>query len=165
MKLILIAALLFGAMAFAQTPAPAPATPNIFGAGISWNQSASASASQQFAGTLFYARQQTEAGTYAFTVVDAVPTTFKPFTVTTNFGIGIGQRVFQLSKWTVYGTVAAGPSWSGSNTGWAWTGGGMAIHPLKGAWWIGPEARLVRSSVNNNNGNQFIFGVVFGTQQ
>lgn len=144
--------------ALGQTATPA----NIFGLGVSWNQSASAAASQQIAGTAMYARQQTTGGTYAFTVVDAVPTTYKPFTVNTNFGVGVAQRVFALNDWTVYGTTAAGPSWSGANTGWAWTGGGIATHPLKSKYWYGLSARVVRSSVNNNSGSQFIFGVMFG---
>ena len=158
-----ILALASAACAFSQTTAAAPA--NIYGAGVSWNQGASSSAAQQFAGTALYARQQTTAGTYAFTVLDAVPASYAPFTVTTNLGVGVAQQVFTLSNWTVYATVAAGPSWSGSNTGWNWTGGAIATHTIKGKWWIGPNARVVKSSVNNNSGYQLILGLVAGVQQ
>jgi hypothetical protein len=136
---------------------------NIWGAGISWNQGASASAAQQFAGTAMYARQQTSAGTYAFTVFDAVPTTLQPVTVTTDVAAGVAQRVFTVAGWQVYLTAAAGPSWSGAATGWAWTGGGMATHAVgKSSWWIGPNIRTVKSSVNNNSGYQLIAGLLAG---
>lgn len=148
-------------LAHGQTAAPQ----NIYGAGISWNQSASSEVSQQFAGTALYAREQTTAGTYAFTVLDAVPTTYTPFTINTNFGVGVGQRVFTAGGWTGYGTAAAGPSWSGSNSGWNWSGGAIATHPLKDNWWVGINARVVKSSVNNNSGTQFILGVLFGLKQ
>lgn len=156
----ILAVLALACMAFAQT---APA--NIYGAGVSWNQSGSASPAQQFAGTALYARAQTDKGTYAFTVLDAVPTSYKPFTVTTNLAVGVAQQVFTLSNWTAYATVAAGPSWSGSNTGWDWYAGAIATRPIKGKWWGGINARVVKSSVNANSGYQFIFGVLGGMSQ
>lgn len=136
---------------------------NIWGAGISWNQGASSSAAQQIAGTAMYARQQTTAGTYAFTVFDAVPTTLKPVTVTTDVAVGVAQRLFTVTGWQIYLTAAAGPSWTGSNTGWAWTGGGMATHQIKtSSWWIGPNVRTLKSSVNGNSGYQLIIGLMAG---
>ena len=162
MKIKLLSILLLAAVAgFAQTLSPTDPL-NIWGVGLSWNQSASANVSQQFAGTAMYARAQNTAGTYAFTVLDAVPTSFTPFTTTTNLGVGVAQKLGTVGGFTAYGTAAAGPSWSGSNTGWNWTGGAIATHVLKGNWWYGLNARLVRSSVNQNSGNQYIFGVLFG---
>ena len=166
MKLKLVSLLLLAAIAgFAQTTNPALSVTdplNIWGAGLSWNQSASASMSQQFAGSALYARAQNTVGTYAFTMIDAVPTSYRPFTTTTNIGVGIGQKVLTVGAWTLYGTAAAGPSWSGPNTGWNWSGGAMATHDLKNKWWIGLNARTIRSSVNQNSGNQYIFGVLAG---
>ncbi len=167
MRLKLLPLLLLTAIAgFAQTTTPALSVTdplNIWALGLSWNQSASASMSQQFAGTAMYAREQNTAGTYAFTVIDAVPTSFKPFTTVTNMGVGIGQKLpFTILGFTPYATAAAGPSWSGANTGWNWNGGFMATRPLKNKWWWGPAARVIRSSVNQNSGNQYIFSAMVG---
>jgi hypothetical protein len=162
MKLKLLSLLLLAATcAVAQTVNPADPL-NIWAIGVSWNQSASVSASQQFAGTALYARAQNTVGTYAFTVLDAVPTSYQPFTTTTNLGVGIGQKIADIGSWTLYATAAAGPSWSGVNTGWNWTGGAIATHVIKGKWWGGLNARVIKSSVNNNSGSQFIFGVLAG---
>ena len=152
--------LAFAAAAFAQATPTDPL--NIWGVGVSWNQSASSDASQQFAGTAFYAREQNTKGTYAFNVIDAVPTSFKPFTTVTNIGVGLGQRLVTVGSWNLYGTATAGPSWSGQSTGWDWSGGALATHPIKGKWWFGGNARIIRSSVNNNSGNQYIFGFLIG---
>lgn len=158
MKLKLLSILLLAAIAgFSQTLSPTDPL-NIWGVGVSWNQSAQ----QQVAGTLLYAREQTAAGTYAFGVIDAVPTAYKPLTVVTNLGVGVGQKILSINGWSIYATVAAGPSWSGQSTGWNWTGGGIATHAIKGKWWGGLNARVVKSSVNNNSGSQFIFGVLAG---
>ncbi len=166
MKLKLLPLLLLTAIAgFAQTTNPALSITdplNIWGVGVSWNQSASPVLSQQFSGNAFYARDQTTAGTYAFGLIDAVPTSFTPFTTTTNLGVGIGQKVMTVGTWKIYGTVAAGPSWSGTNTGWNWSGGAMATHDLNAKYWFGFNARAIRSSVNQNSGNQYIFGVLVG---
>ena len=162
MKLKFLSLFLLAAIAgFAQTTNPALSVTdplNIWGAGVSWNQSAS----QQVAGTIMYAREQNTAGTYAFGLIDAVPTTYSPLTVVTNLGVGIGQKVMSVGAWTLYATVAAGPSWSGQSTGWNWSGGAIATHPIKGNWWGGINARVIKSSVNNNSGSQFIFGVLVG---
>ena len=136
---------------------------NIYALGGSWNQSASSQTSQQFAATAMYARAQTEAGTYAFTALDIVPTSIAPITLTNQVSVGVAQRVLTLGAWKVYATAAAGPSWSGTNSGWAWLAGGMASRPLgKGSWRIMPNIRTVKSSVNNNSGYQLILGVMFG---
>ena len=162
MKLKLISLLLLAAIcAVAQTDNPGDPL-NIWGVGVSWNQSASASASQQFAGTALYAREQNTVGTYAFGVLDAVPTSYQPFTTCTNLGVGLGQKLVAVGSWTIYATAAAGPSWSGANTGWNWTGGAIATHAIKGKWWAGVNARTIRSSVNQNSGQQYIFGLLVG---
>jgi hypothetical protein len=159
--------LLLGAVALGQTATPAPTVLpplNIWGVGLSWNQGASSALSQQFAGTAFYAREQNTAGTYLYTMFDVVSTTVKPLTVTTNTGIGLGQKITTVAGWTIYATATAGPSWTGSNAGWNWTGGGMAAHAIgKSKWNIIPMIRTVKSSVNNNSGYQLIFSLGFGT--
>ena len=134
---------------------------NIYALGGSWNQSASTETSQQFAATALYARKQSEAGTYAFTAIDIVPTSVQPITLTTQTSVGVAQRVLGLGGWTIYATVAAGPSWTGMNTGWAWLAGGMASHPLgKTDWKVAPNVRTIKSSVNNNSGYQIIIGAL-----
>jgi hypothetical protein len=162
MKLKLLSLLLLAAIAgLAQTLSPTDPL-NIWGVGMSWNQSASANMSQQFAGTALYAREQNTMGTYAFGVFDVVPTSYQPFTTASNLGVGVGQKILTVGSWRLYGTAAAGPSWSGPNTGWNWSGGGMATHDVRGKWWVGLTVRTIRSSVNQNSGNQYIFGVLGG---
>lgn len=153
--------LLAAVCAFAQTPADPI---NIYALGGSWNQSASSVTSQQFAATALYARAQNTVGTYAFTALDLVPTSVTPITLTTQTSVGIAQRALTISGWKIYGTAAAGPSWTGNNSGWAWIAGGMATHPLgKGNWRIMPNVRTIKSSVSNNSGYQLIIGLMIGS--
>jgi hypothetical protein len=147
--------------AFGQTVTPT--TQNIYAFGLSWNQSASTSVAQQIAGTAMYARQQNSAGTYVFTAIDIVPTTVTPVTITTQTSVGVAQKVLAFGGWTFYATAAAGPSWTGTNTGWAWLAGGMGTHSIgKNGWQIMPNVRTIKSSVGNNSGYQLIIGVMLG---
>jgi hypothetical protein len=140
------------ALAFGQT-----ALTNIYAAGVSYNNSGSPS----IAGTGMYAHNIT-GGTYAFTVVDALPSSFKPFTVTSSFGAGIAQKVFTVGKVPIYIPTAAGISYNGTNTGWAWSTGALASVKVKGNWRVFPNVRIVKSSVSNGSGYQPIVGVMFG---
>lgn len=165
MKAIAVGLLVLGCThaSFAQTapPAPAPLT-NIYAAGISYNNAGSPA----IAGTGLYARLVSDGtGTYLFTVVDAVPTNLKPFTVTSNFGAGIAQKVFTIGKVPIFVPSSAGVSYNGSNTGWAWSTGALASIPIKKNWRIFPNVRIVKSSVSNGAGYQPIVGVLFGWGQ
>jgi hypothetical protein len=154
-------------MVFGQI-ATAPATEpiNLYAVGGSWNQSASGITAQQYAATAMYARAQTAAGTYAFTAIDLVPTSMTPVTLTTQTSVGIAQRVLSVAGWNIYATAASGPSWTGTNTGWAWLAGGMASHAVgKGNWRVMPNVRAIKSSINNNSGVQLIIGVMVGFGQ
>ncbi len=146
----------------AQTPAPAPSSPtltNIYAAGISFNNGASPA----IAGTGMYAHLIADgSGTYAFTVVDALPTSLKPFTVTSNFGAGIAQKVFTIGSVPIFVPTSAGISYNGTNTGWAWSTGALASIKVKNNWRIFPNVRIVKSSVSNGSGYQPIVGVMFG---
>ena len=158
---LIIVFLLVAVLGFGQTTNTDPS--NLYSFGASWNQSASATVAQQFAGTAMYARKQTEKGTYAFTALDIVPTSVTPITVTTQTSIGVAQRVMAVGGWNFYMTAAAGPSWTGTNTGWAWIAGGLASHPIgKTGWSVMPNVRTIKSSVNNNSGYQLIIGVMVG---
>ena len=151
-------------LVFGQTlPPPATDPVNLYAVGGSWNQSASSVTSQQYAATVMYARSQTERGTYAFTALDLVPTSVAPITLTTQTSVGIAQRVLAVGGWNIYATAASGPSWTGTNTGWAWIAGGMASKAIgtKG-WRIMPNIRTIKSSVNGNSGVQLIIGVMAG---
>jgi hypothetical protein len=149
------------AMAMAQTPAPAPAPAaaslqNIYAAGASY----SIGGSPAVAGTVLYAHLVANTGTYAFTAIDAVPNTLKPFTVSSNFGVGIGQKVATLSGVGIYMPTAAGISFNGTNTGWQWNGGVLASIHVKGNYYVMPSARFLKSSVSNGSGYQPILGVL-----
>ena len=170
---VLICALLLGGMmasaqstvqvpAQASTQAPAVATPlqNLYAAGGSFNQGASV----PIAGTALYAHLINDGtGTYAFTVIDAVPASVKPFTVTTNVGVGVAQKLFTFSNgYSVWTPTSLGVSWTGVNTGYQWNTGAALIIPLKNNWYIIPTARVLKSSVSGGSGYQPIIGVEVG---
>ena len=154
MKIIALAIVLACAMRAQTAPS------NIYAAGASWNQNAS----PQIAGSALYARAVSDS-TYAFTVVDVLPTTMKPITVTTQFGAGVAQKVLTINSVRIYVPTSAGVSYNGQNTGWAWSTGGMAVATVSGNWRIMPNVRVVKSSVSNGTGYQLIAGVMFGWGQ
>jgi hypothetical protein len=135
---------------------------NLYAAGISLNNSGSPA----IAGTGLYARLVSpDTGTYAFTVIDALPASVKPFTVTTNMGVGVAQKLFTIGKVPIFVPSSAGISWNGTNTGWAWSAGALASIKLKNNWRVLPNLRVVKSSVSNGTGYQPIVGVLFGWGQ
>lgn len=133
---------------------------NLYAAGVSYNNSGSPTV----AGTGLYAHAITDgSGTYAFTVVDALPQSVKPFTVNTNFGAGIAQKAFSIGSVPVFVPTAAGISYNGSAVGWQWNTGLLTSIPLKGKlanWRVLPSIRVLKSSVGT--GYQPIFGIMFG---
>lgn len=158
---LVVTALCLGAFAQGAPPPPAPSGPlqNIYAAGISYNNSVSPSV----AGTALYAHSLNDAtGTYAFTVMDALPTTFHPFNVTTNVGAGIAQKLFSIGSVPVYVPTSAGVSFSGTNTGFQWSSGAMASIHVKGSWYAFPNLRFVHSNVSNGSGYQITTGFMFG---
>jgi hypothetical protein len=157
--MILLCALLLGGMAPGRAQTVTPATPiqNFYAAGGSYN----VGASPGIAGTGLYAHVIANSRTYAFTAVDALPNTKKPFTVTTNIGVGIAQQLATLGKVTVWIPSSAGISWSGSNSGWQWNSGAMATIPLKNSFYLAPIVRVLKSSVSGGTGYQPIIGLLF----
>lgn len=131
---------------------------NIYLAGGSY----SSGASPAFAGSALYAHEVNSAGTYAFTMVDALPASTKPFTVTTNVGVGIAQRVATIGTIPILIPTAAGISYTGTNTGWAYSTGVGAVFKLKPNWYLMPTLRVLKSSVSSGSGYQPIIGVLFG---
>lgn len=136
---------------------------NLYMAGGSYN----AGATPAFAGTALYAHQINTSGTYAFTMVDALPNTLRPFTVTTNFAAGIAQRIATIDGVSIFVPTAAGISYTGPNVGWSWsTGAGVPFQLKKGSsWYLMPTARVLKSSVSNGSGYQPIIGLLFGWGQ
>lgn len=157
-SLALLALLVCSLAAFGQSPLPS----NVYAGGVSFNSSAS----PRIAGTGLYARLLSDStGTYAFTVFDGLPTTVKPFTVTSNLGVGVAQKLFSAGKIPIFAPTSAGISWNGINTGWQWNTGAMASIRLKNNWHIYPNVRVLKSSVGNGSGYQPIVGVLIGWQQ
>lgn len=155
---VLAIVLMFTLAGYAQVVPPT----NIYAAGVSFNNSASPA----IAGTGLYARLiSAGSGTYAFTAVDALPNTLKPFTVTSNFSGGVAQKVFTIGKVPIFIPSSAGISYSGSNVGWAWSTGALASIKLKNNWRIFPTVRIAKSSVSGGTGYQPIVGVLFGWAQ
>jgi hypothetical protein len=153
---VVLMALILGHTATAQ--APAPSLPqNFYALGVSYNNGASPAV----AGTGLYARLVTPT-TYAFGVYDALPATVKPFTVTSNFGGGIAQKIFSVGTVDFYIPTSAGISFSGSNTGWQWTTGVLAPIKVKGNFRICPTVRIIKSSVSGGTGYQPIGTILVG---
>ena len=133
-------------------------TANVAAVGVSANPGGS----PQVAGTGLWARLVSGQGTYAFTVVDALPASVKPFTVTTNVSAGIAQKFYTIKGVDLIVPTAAGVSWSGTNVGWAWSGGGMAAFKV-GQARVLPNVRFLKSSVAGAGaGYQVIVGCLFG---
>jgi len=142
---------------------------NLYAAGASYN----VGGTPAVAGTALYAHlitsqdpqtgKTTDTGTYVFTAVDALPNTLKPFTVNTNIGAGIAQRVATIGKFPIFMPSAAGISWNGSNTGWQWNAGvAVPIRIKSSQYYLMPTARFLKSSVSNGTGYQPIIGLLFG---
>lgn len=138
------------------TTAPTTTTTDYYGLGVSYNNGATPS----IAGTGMWAHSLNTVGTFAFTVVDILPNTIKPLTVTSNIGTGIAQKLFTTGKVSYFMSTTAGISISGSNTGWDYTAGGMAIIPVSTKFSIAPDVRVLKSSVSNGTGYQLIPGVM-----
>lgn len=157
---VLAAALCPGLPVAAQTPG------SMYLAGASYNNGASS----PVAGTLLYAKAvspDTTNGMFAFTAVDVVPNTLKPFTVTTNIGAGIAEKIATIANVPVYIPTSAGISFNGQSTGWAFTGGVATPIRFKNHpnWYAMPNLRFLKSSVSNGSGYQLIPGVLFGWGQ
>lgn len=130
---------------------------NIYAAGVSYNNAAS----PVIAGTALYAHKIADAGTYAFTVFDVLPTNAKPFTVQSSVGGGFAQKVFSIANVPIFVPTSAGVSFTGQNTGWAWSTGALASITIKGKYRIMPGVRIIKSSVGGS-GYQPIVSVLFG---
>ena len=142
--------------------APTPQT-NFYAAGASY----SVNSTPGVAGTALQAHLLADTGTYEFAVVDALPQSVSPFTVNTNVGIGIAQKLtsFKIGSENVdlFVPTAAGISWSGTNTGWQWNGGVLAAFPIKtSGYYLMPSVRFLKSSVSNGSGYQPIVGLMIG---
>ena len=134
-------------------------TANVAAVGVSVNPSAS----PKVAGTGLYAKLVSGDGTYLFTIIDALPASAKPFTVTTNVGGGVAQKVATIQGVPVYVPTSVGVSWTGKNLGWSWNTGGMAVIKVKGEVRIMPNVRVLKSSISGaDTGYQVIGGVLFG---
>lgn len=156
--LLLVSALMPPVGVMAQSVEPAK---NIFAGGVSYSNGATPA----FAGTGLYARYVAGNGTYAFTAVDVLPSTYKPFTVTTQFSVGLAQRLITIGTVQVFVPTSAGVSYTGVNTGWGWNTGALVSVPVKGRWLIMPTVRVLKSSVSGGTGYQLTTGVLFGWGQ
>ena len=143
---------------------PIPVVPgqlqNLYAAGASYNPGGSPG----IAGTALYAHNLNTGATlptFAFTAVDAVTTSTKPFTVTSNVGIGFAQQVASLGKIPIYMPTSAGISWTGDNTGWSWTGGVITPIKYKSVYLI-PAVRFLKSSVSNGSSYQVMASFLIG---
>lgn len=141
--------------------APVSELQNIYGVGASWNNSAQ----PPVAGTLFYGHRLNDSGTYGFSILDVLTNTVKPFTVTTNIGAGVAQKVATIAKLPIFMPTTAGISFNGQNVGWEWNGGAATLFPINklvkkasSDWYLMPTVRFLKSSVSNGTGYQLIFG-------
>lgn len=132
---------------------------NFGAAGVSF----SPGADPAIAGTAAYARRL-NANTFSFTLMDAIPMREVPNAISTQVGTGILQRVGTIGRVDVYIPVAAGISWSGTNSRWSWTGGAMAAFKIpKLDIYAYPNVRWSLIDVAPGvSGYQPTYGVLFG---
>jgi hypothetical protein len=150
-----ITLLFVSSIAFAQTPTPIK---NLYALGSSYNVNAKPSV----AGTALYAHYIAAPGTYAFTAIDVLPNTVKPFTVTSNIGAGLAQKMFTIGRASLFMPTTAGISWTGANTGWQWSGGAAVVVSTKYGFYLIPTVRFLKSSVSGGTGYQPIVGLALG---
>lgn len=118
--------------------------------------------SPAWAASALYARQANSAGTHAYAMYDSLPLSTKPVQFENNVGVGVAQRMLQINSVSFYVPAAAGPSWTGTNIGWQWTTGVLAVKPLKESWSFATGLRMVKSSVNANAGYGVIGSLMIG---
>lgn len=164
LALLVVGGLLaFPSTVCAQTTATALPS-NIYAVGASYNPGAT----HPVAGTALYAKlASSDTDTYGFTALDVLPVSTKPFTVSTNVSVGVAQKVLTFESIKFYVPTSAGISITGSNTGWAWTGGVLADYPIKksGAatqFHLLPNVRYLKSSVSNGSDYQLTGGILVG---
>jgi hypothetical protein len=158
---LMLLAVLGSAMASAQAlnvgvlASPSADVVNLYAAGVTW----APGATPQLAGNFIYSHQLTTTddngvvkgtGTYLFGDLDAIPTTTKPFSVTTNIGTGIAQRVVTIGKIPIWIPTAAGVSWKGPNIGFQWNTGAAATIALKNNLFLIPNVRALKSNVSDS---------------
>jgi hypothetical protein len=150
-----IASLIFAfaaTLSFAQVAA-VPSTPtrdslpgNIYAFGLTYNPNAS----PVVAGTGLYGRLVDNKGTYAVAVLDVVPTTAQPYTITTNPSAGVAQEFYAHANLKVFVTPSAGLSYSGTNTGYSYAMGGLITYDLSPSYALGFGGRLFKSNISGS---------------
>lgn len=172
--LFIAAAVLLGstsALAQTATTPPATTTPvaanpnslaplsNFYGGGLSYINGGNPALS----GTLIYAHPaSTSTGTYLVTIVDVIPVATKPFTVNTNIGAGVAQRVATIASHDIYGITSLSLSEDSTNVGYSFTaGGGMPFKLKTSNWYAMPILRVYKSSITGSQGFMPQLGVVF----
>ncbi len=151
--------LVFALLTLAPVSVHAQQLKTLYAGGVSW----SPGASPAFAGTVLAATQvspDTAPGTYGFTAIDILPSTMKPFTVSTNVALGMARKLFTVGNYTVYSPLAAGFSLTSTNAGWNWSTGGCADVPLKNGFGLMPCVRVLKSNVGNGSGYQLMPSVL-----
>jgi hypothetical protein len=108
-------------------------------------------------GTAFYSTVISKsAGTRSISILDALPTGWRPMTVVTGTETGIEQHVANVKLPLLCRSVAcevttiaaAGPAWTGEHAGWNWqVAGGLKI-PVGAANAVKVMPRLHKSSIN-----------------
>lgn len=153
--------LCFAAFLFCCVPnARAQGEQNLYFAG------ASADTNGHVSGSALWAHSVNSVGTYAFTAVDFIPASVKPFTVTTNVAVGISQKIATIDGVSFYAPTSAGISFTGTNTGLAWStgiGAPIKLHTDKRGfnWYAMPTVRWGQSTAVSG-GITPIFGILFG---
>ena len=183
-RIVLFIAIAASMALIAPHPACSQTAPpiNLYAFGVSYNNANSPSVD----GTALYARMvaanvssttTTAAGTtttayptYAFTALDILPVSIKPFEVSTNMSVGVAQRIFNLNGINVFIPVSAGPAITGTNLGWNWTSGLLLDYQIKKAgvptnWHIMPNLRWLQTNVNGGSVYQLTGGILIGLGQ
>lgn len=108
-------------------------------------------------GTAYYSTViSASLGTRSITMLDALPTAWKPLTVVTGTETGIEQHIVNIKLPLICKTVscevttivAAGPAWTGQNAGWNWQAAGALRVPVGASNAVKVVPRLNKSSIN-----------------
>jgi hypothetical protein len=102
-------------------------------------------------------------GLYSFNLFDVVSKSSHPFTTAVIASTGLAQHVRDIGPVHLYLVGTIGVASGGTNTGWAWTSGGVAVIPLRGGFSLMPCIRVLNSGVlAQGQAPQFMVGLAIG---
>jgi hypothetical protein len=156
---VCIAILAAASLAVCHHTAQAQEVDNLYMVGLTGN----VGSDKPIAGTALYAHRLTDVGTYPFTLIDVIPSSAKPLTVTTNIGVGVAQKIATIANVPVYSPASLSVSYNSTAVGYAYSGGiGAMFRPQAGKnWFLMPTLRFSKSNISGD-GIVLLPGLLYG---